>query len=191
MLQVVTVIIAAVELASLIICLTSSPRPDRLSIATNTVSFVAGLAVCQLSFQEHGRAVKPSTLLISYLLASVICNEVLLRSLYLTCRISAGPALLAAEISFKFLLLILESTSKRSYLREPYKDLPIEQTVSDLNRAFLFWVNPLILLGNSKLLTPSDLPTLDETLKSRDLRVRMEKVWDDTGKFSLCLLRCT
>ncbi|KAE9374390.1 putative multidrug resistance protein [Stipitochalara longipes BDJ] len=172
----------SVELVALVLCLTSSPSPDRTSIATNIVSFVAALAVCQLSFFEHGRSVKPSSLLIFYLLASVICGGALLRSFYLIHRNSTTPVVLTAIIGLKSLLLVLESISKQSYLREPYKELPTEQTVSDLNRAFLFWVNDLILLGNSKLLTYSDLPGLDDTLKSRALRLRMEDVWDKTTK---------
>ncbi|RFU34159.1 hypothetical protein B7463_g2169, partial [Scytalidium lignicola] len=175
---VLTVTIATVELATLILCLTSTPRPDGPTIATNVVSLVAALAVCQLSFFEHGRSVKPSNLLIFYMLASVICEGVLLRSFYLNYGNSATAPVLTAAFGLKFLFLICESVNKRSYLREPYKELPIEQTVSDLNRAFLFWVNDLIRLGNSKLLTYSDLPSLDDGLKSRDLRVRMEETWD-------------
>jgi ATP-binding cassette subfamily C (CFTR/MRP) protein 1 len=186
-LQVLTILIAAVELATLILCLKSSPRPDGASIATNVVSFVAALAVCQLSFLEHGRSVKPSTLLVFYLLASVICEGILLRSFYLIYGNSAAPAVLTAKVGLKFLLLILESISKRSYLREPYKELPTEQTVSDLNRAFLFWVNNLILLGNSKLLTSSDLPILDEKLNSRALRIRMEDVWSKASEYQISI----
>jgi len=89
---------------------------------------------------------------------------------------------LAAAFGLKFLFLILETINKRSYLREPYKELPVEQTVSELNRSFLFWVNDLILLGNSKLLTYPDLPSLHDGLKSRDLRVRMEDAWDKTSE---------
>ncbi len=182
-----TILIAAVELATLILCLKSSPRPDGTSIAINVVSFVAALAVCQLSFLEHGRSVKPSTLLVFYLLASVICEGIFLRSFYLIYGNSAAPAVLTAKVGLKFLLLILESISKRSYLREPYKELPTEQTVSDLNRAFLFWVNNLILLGNSKQLTSSDLPILDEKLKSIALRVRMEDVWSKTSEYQISI----
>lgn len=174
-----TLAIAAVELAALVLCLTSTPRPDVSTVATNVVSFVASLVVCQLSFFEHGRAVKPSTLLISYLLACVICQVVLLRSLYLQFGSSITPAI-TAILGLKVLLLIVESISKGAYLREPYNHLPVEQTVSDLNRAFLFWVNSLILYGNSNLLTFSDLPSLDEPLRSRDIRVRMGKVWEKT-----------
>jgi ATP-binding cassette, subfamily C (CFTR/MRP), member 1 len=182
-LPVLTIVIASVELAALVLSSTFTPRPDGLSIATNVISFVAALAVCPLSFFEHGRTVKPSTLLIFYLLASVICKGVLLRSFYLEYANSAIPAVLTIEVGLKFLFLILESTSKRSYLRKPYRELPVEQTVSVLNQAFLFWVNDLILLGNSKLLTYSDLPSLNDGLKSRDLRARMEDAWNKTSEY--------
>jgi hypothetical protein len=121
-------------------------------------------------------------LLIFYLLASVICEGVLLQSFYLDHGSSTTPPVLTTVLGLKFLLLILESINKRPFLRQPYKDLPVEQTVSDINRAFLFWVNDLILLGNSKLLAYSDLPSLDDGLRSRDLRVRMEDMWDKTSE---------
>ena len=182
-----TAAITGVELAALLLCLTSTPRPDGASIAVNVIFFMAALAVCQLSFFEHGRSVKPSTLLILYLLASVICEGVFLRSIYLNHGNSFTPAIHAAAFGLKLLLLVLESRNKRNYLRGPYKELPVEQTGSDLNRAFLVWVNNLILLGNSKLLTYPDLPCLDDGLKSRSLRVRMEEVWDKTGKHAIYL----
>lgn len=181
-LLVLTIAIASVELAALVLSSTFTPRPDGLLIATNVISFVAALAVCPLSFFEHGRTVKPSTLLIFYLLASVICNGILLQSSYLQYANTTVLPILILKVGLKFLFLIVESTSKRSYLREPYRELPVEQTVSVLNRAFLFWVNDLILLGSSKLLTYSDLPSLDDGLKSRDLRARMEDAWDKTSK---------
>lgn len=182
-LQTLTAAIAVAELAALVLCLIFTPRPDGPSITANVVSLVAALAVCQLSFFEHGRSVKPSTLLIFYLLASVICEGVLLGSFYLNHGNHAAPLVLIVAFGFKFLLLILESINKRSYLREPYKELPVEQTVSDLNRTFLFWVNDLILLGNSKLLTYHDLPGLNDGLKSGDLRMRMGDAWDKTSKY--------
>lgn len=187
--QVLTVAIAAVELAGLVICLTATTRPDGASLATNVVCFVAALAVCQLSFLEHGRSIKPSTLLLFYLLASVIFEGVLLRSFYLDHENSTNPATLTTSFVLKLLFLVVESINKQSYLREPFKGLPVEQTVSDLNRAFLFWVNSLILLGNRKLLTREDLPSLDAGLESRDLRLRIEPAWEKNSKHteSSCL----
>ncbi|KAG9247609.1 putative multidrug resistance protein [Calycina marina] len=84
--------------------------------------------------------------------------------------------------ALKVILLIFESRTKRTYLRDPYKDLPVEQTVSDLNRAFLVWVTDLIKFGNSTLLTNDDLPELDEKLSSRGVRLRMEDIWAQTAR---------
>lgn len=181
-LQLLTVAIAAVELAALVLCLTSTPRPNGPSIAAHVVSFVAALSLCQLSILEHGRSVKPSALLIFYLLASAICEGIVMPSFYLNHGNSAAAPVCTVAFCLRFLLLILETINKRSYLREPYTEWPVEQTVSDLNRAFLFWVNDLILSGNSKLLTSPDLPSLDDGLKSRDLRVRMDDAWGKTGE---------
>jgi ATP-binding cassette subfamily C (CFTR/MRP) protein 1 len=181
---VLTVAIAAVQLAALVVCLTSS-TPDVTYIAASVVSFVAALAVCQLSFLEHGRSVKPSTLLVFYLLASVLCEGFLLRPLYIDHGNSVAVPVLTAAFGLKFLFLIVESINKRSYLREPYNELSVEQTVSDLSRVFLFWINDLILLGNSKLLTVSDLPALDDSLKSRGARLRMEDIWEKTSEYCI------
>jgi len=147
------------------------------------VAFVASLAICVVSFLEHGRSVKPSTLLTLYLLAAVCCEVLLLPSLYRYYGGTAMPPILTAAVGLKFILLVIESLSKRSYLREPYQGLPVEQTVSVLSRATLFWANDIILLGNSKLLSVSDLPELDDALRSKDLRTRMEAAWDKTGKY--------
>jgi len=177
-----TIAIASLHLAALVISLVSPRHPDGSTTSVHVVSFVTALAVCQLSFFEHGRSVKPSTLLIFYLLATVICEGVLLQSLYFDHRASVILPILTAELGLNFAFLILESTNKRSYLREPYKQLAIGEVVSDLNRAFIFWVNDLIILGNSKLLTYSDLPRLDESLNSEQIRQSIEVAWNKTPK---------
>lgn len=163
--------------------LTTKPQPDTTIIAANIVTFVASLAVCQLSFFEHGRSVKPSTLLTFYFLVSILCDGVNLFSIYRHDGQSTIAALLTAAAGLKFILLVLESFNKRSYLREPYKNIPIEQSVSVLSRIFLFWVNDEILKGNAKLLSISDMPDLDEPLRSRGLRTRMEAAWEKTCKY--------
>ncbi|KAK6212798.1 hypothetical protein LQW54_004887 [Pestalotiopsis sp. IQ-011] len=97
-------------------------------------------------------------------------------------KFGTSTILATTSLVLRLVLLILESRTKRGYLRDPYKALPTEQTVSNLNRAFLFWVNDVILLGNYKLLLYHDLPALDDKLESRRLRVRMEGLWGKTGK---------
>lgn len=179
---VIAIAIAATQLAILVLGLVIRPRSDENTITANVVTFVASLTVCLLSFWEHGRSVKPSTLLTLYLVASIICDSINLASIYQGHAETRTLALLTASSGLKVILLILECLNKRSYLREPYKTLPLEQTIADLNRVFLFWMNGQIWQGHIKLLSVADLPTLDHDIKSRGLRTRMIEAWDKTAK---------
>jgi ATP-binding cassette, subfamily C (CFTR/MRP), member 1 len=134
-----------------------------------------------LSFLEHGRSVKPSTLITFYLVASIICDSINLATVYERQAETRILALLTASSGLKVILLVLETLNKRSYLREPYKILPLEETVSDLNRIFLFWMNGQIWKGHKKLLSVADLPELDEHMKSIGLRATAVQVWEKSG----------
>ncbi|KAK6065312.1 hypothetical protein SCUP515_11294 [Seiridium cupressi] len=183
-----TVASAAINLAALVLSLKSRSLPNAESIAASVVVFVASLAVCHLSFLEHGRSVKPSISLISYLLVSLVCDAFNLSSIYQRHGSSAPTVLLTVASGLNFVQLMIQSLNKRSYLREPYRHLPTEQVVSDLNRLFLFWANAEILKSNSKLLTVADLPDLDHALRSRDLRTRMEVAWETCRYHHILLL---
>ncbi|KAI4597331.1 hypothetical protein KJ359_004437 [Pestalotiopsis sp. 9143b] len=100
-------------------------------------------------------------------------------------KFGTSTILATTSLVLRLVLLILESRTKQGYLRDPYKALPTEQTVSNLNRAFLFWVNDVILLGNYKLLLYHDLPALDDKLQSRRLRIQVEGLWGKIGKSDL------
>lgn len=182
-LQILTIAIAAVQLGVLLEYLTSAAGSDGLLVAIDAVQFAAALAICPLSFFVHGRSIRPSTSLALYLLVSALGEGVQLSSAHHSHSKSGASTILAAtSLILRLVLLILESRTKRGYLRDPYKELPTEQTVSNLNRAFLFWVNDIILLGNYKLLLYHDLPALDDKLESRRLRVQMEGLWGRHGK---------
>jgi ATP-binding cassette, subfamily C (CFTR/MRP), member 1 len=115
----------------------------------------------------------------------LIEGAILLRSNPLHHGETGIMAVFTATFGVKLLLLIIELRSKRGYLREPYRGLSVEQTSSVLGRAFLIWVNDFIFLGSTKLLNRSDLPALDDKLQSRSLRLRMEEIWDRTGRYAL------
>jgi len=174
--------IAATELAALVLHTTLALHPAGIIFVAYAIHLVAALAICYLSFLEHGRSVKPSDLLIIYVLASVVCEGVLLPDVLINRKTSTTLPVEIAALGLKVLLLVLESISKQSYLRPPYKELPVEQTAGAINDAFLCWMNRLIILGHSKLLSNADLPGLNDGLKSRDLRARMENVWGKTGE---------
>lgn len=182
-LQILAIAIAAVQLGVLLEYLTSAAGSDGLLVAIHVVQFVAALAICPLSFFVHGRSIRPSTSFALYLLVSALGEGVQPSAAYHSHGKSGTSTILATtSLVLRLVLFILESRTKRGYLRDPYKELPTEQTVSNLNRAFLFWVNDIIMLGNYKLLLYHDLPALDDKVESRRLRVQMEGLWGRHGK---------
>lgn len=174
--------LVGLEAAALVFCLDAVKRNEAVIIG-HVVSLLAALALCPLTFLEHGRSIKPSTLLIVYLLPSGLAETVLLLwSNPLDQSETAVAAVLIARPCVRLLLLIIELWNKRSYLRQPYRDLSVEQTTSVLGRALLTWINGFILLGSTRILSPSDLPAVDDELQSRRLRLRMEAIWNNTGR---------
>ncbi|CEJ87424.1 hypothetical protein VHEMI04411 [[Torrubiella] hemipterigena] len=169
--------IAVLELVILVVYLQSTVARDDTAIGIHVAVVVASLFVCVLSFFEHGRSVTPSTILILYLFASIACQSLQLQQNGLD-----NLEILYADLVLRFALLIMELSSKSAYLRHPYSELSPEQTTSSVSRAFLFWLNDLILLGNSKLLSRADLPRLDDGLRSSPLRERMEDMWFNAAK---------
>lgn len=177
-LQIITTAIAVVELAALILWLKSTKTQRGVAVLVHACRIMASLSLCVLSFFEHGRSITPSTVLMIYLFASIICQPLELQQNW-----SANLSTFCIGLGLKLVLLVTESRSKSSYLRKPYSELPPEQTCNSINRAFLFWINTLIMLGNSKALAQSDLPHLDDGLRSRQLRERMEESWFQASKY--------
>lgn len=114
-----------------------------------------------------------------YLAASTTCQSLQLQQQHSNVVLLGT---LCWSVGLQILLLIVESRSKYGYLRQPYSELPLEQTSSRIGRAFMLWMNNLIWLGNCKTLTQADLPPLDDDLESKHLRGRMEDMWHQTSE---------
>jgi ATP-binding cassette subfamily C (CFTR/MRP) protein 1 len=148
------------------------------AVPAAALSFLAAIAVFLLSVIEHSRAVRPSTSLILYLLATVTTDAVQARTLFLRHENSTLACLSAVLIGLKLCLLLLEAKSKRRFLRSPYRAYPPEATSSIINRSFFWWLNPIFALGLRRILTLDDLFSIDEKLSSRLLRSQMKISWN-------------
>jgi ATP-binding cassette subfamily C (CFTR/MRP) protein 1 len=132
-----------------------------------------------LSYLEHTRSVRPSTLLEVYLLVSLLLNIPQARTLFLRHN---GPtaiaAIFVATIGAMLIVWILEARNKTTDLKEPYKEYPPEATHGVWNRTFFLWLNPLFVKGFKKLLSLDDLWQTLPDLSSEKLRDEMQAVWD-------------
>lgn len=160
-------------------CLSPSIRTST-SVPSATLSLIVAITMMGLLYFETDKATTPSTLLIIYLLFSVLFDAAQIRTLWLA-HYTSIAAVQTASIAVRTCLLVLESQSKASYLRLPYRDYPPEAQSGILNTSFVWWLNQLFIKGFRKLMTTSDLFALHPKLSSEILGKRLKKYWNNYG----------
>ena len=177
--KVAYVTLAGAQLALLI--LWADPAASRTKATTTAVSLslIGALVFCGLSYSEHRRSVKPSTLLSGYLLFSTLFDVSRTRTLWLRGYDLPLVIVFTGATAIKFFILVLETVEKRSILRPGYCQYPPEATSGIINRSFFWWLNPLLLTGFFKNLAVNDLFTLDEQLVSENLQDSLQSGWHE------------
>lgn len=145
--------------------------------------FFATVAVCVVSFLEHGRNVRPSGLLTAFLAASIFSDIVQAGLLYVAWNLCNPVGLPLAGFMAKCVLLVLESQTKNGILRKPYDELGPEDTSGVFGLVFFWWVNRLLWTGSSKILSTEDLPKMETSFDALRIREEMQAQWDKRSKY--------
>ncbi|TLD19247.1 hypothetical protein PspLS_09793 [Pyricularia sp. CBS 133598] len=148
------------------------------TIPSAALTFVSSVAYAILSWLEHGRSIRPSSCLSAYLGVSILFDCARARTLWMLGDSRTIPAVFTASLAIRAIMLILESTEKRSILLPELKGCSHEVTSGPLNRGVFFWLSTLFLRGYSKVLSLNDLYPLDEAMVSEVLYGRLAEVWD-------------
>lgn len=175
-------LLAGLQLALLILWTTNPTIRVSTSVPSAILSFIGALAIYPLSYLEHTRSVRPSTLLEVYLIASLLFNIAQARTLFLRHNDLSVAAVFTASIGATLLLWILEARNKTKHLKHPYKEYPPEATRGVWNRTFFWWLNSLFVRGFKKILTMDDLYEIPPSLSSERLRDEMQTVWERQSK---------
>lgn len=141
-----------------------------------------------LSYIEHERSVRPSSILNTYLLISLLFDVVQVRTLWLLQGVQNIAAVFTAAMSLKTLLLFLEAHDKALYLRRPFSMSPPETTNGIFSQTLFWWINPLLWKGFRSILDVHDLFVLDSELSSEFLHRSLWKRWvtqNDVHQYSL------
>lgn len=154
-------------------------------------NLVGSLGVVVLSYFEHRRSIRPSDILVLYLLATILVD-----SLHLWFGL-AYPASngsvdrlitqrLMLNILFRGVQLFVESSRKDALLVGTRSRLAPEETAGILQRTFFSWVNSVLKRGASGLLQDDDFRVTDSQLSTRKLRGFVIKSWKARGKVFIC-----
>lgn len=130
-----------------------------------------------LSYLEHERTVRPSTVLCVYLLLSILFDAAQCRTLWLLHAQQPAqqrallPALFTAQLANKVLMLLVECLGKTRYLMGPWQALKRcpEAVANVFSRCSFWWLNDLLTRGFSATLDLDTLYETDEALRSSKL----------------------
>jgi hypothetical protein len=158
------------------------PGADRTlaSIASNAVLCAGALFLAALSYAEHTRSVRPSFILNTYLLCSLLFDVARARTLWLRYVDTYNEVIAivtTVAVGAKLLLVLLEAVEKRNILKTEFAGYPPEATAGFYNRALFWWLNPLFRIGYSNVLSVKDLFILDKVLSSERLLAMFEERW--------------
>ncbi|KAK1973563.1 LOW QUALITY PROTEIN: ABC transporter [Colletotrichum cereale] len=161
-------IYVALKLANLIFIVTTKTYIRALPITSFGMSFVAGLSMLGLSFLEHSRSSRPSFIIETFLIFTILLDVTLARSLLLSARTSdemITAQLFISATAWKIILIPLESWQKRLWLRswDPKEHSP-EETSGLLSLTTFSWLLSLLTAGYKNVLALPDLFPLDKTL---------------------------
>lgn len=138
------------------------------------------LLLAVLSYAEHTRSVRPSFILNSYLLCSLLFDAARVRTLWLRFADTFNEVIAlvtTVAVGAKCLLVLLEAVEKRSILKTEFAGYPPEATAGFYNRSLFWWLNPLFRVGYSNILSVRDLFVLDKELSSERLLALFEERW--------------
>lgn len=153
------------------------------SIPVSILNLVISVQLVALSYFEHSRSVKPSTLLVGYLLFSWILDVAQLRTLYLLGQLSGIAALFSASWGLRLVMLVVESHEKVPCLRLEHQNLSPETTSGIVNRSFLWWLNKIFRIGSRGIISEDDLFELEPNLAAENVGGKIKDAWEKRCMF--------
>jgi hypothetical protein len=159
------------------------------AVGAATLALVDTVAFCFLSYIEHGKNIRPSTVLSTYLFFSLLFDIVHVRTLWLIGQDTNEARIFTTSVVLKACMLCLEVKEKGDYLSGDDKFRSPEELSSILSQGVYYWLNQIVSQGYRKILSLEDLYPLDDQLSAQNLQLRFSKTWD-TCEFSIVSVCC-
>jgi len=160
-----------------VIEVSQSSLRTRASLAAALLALVASLGLCILSYVEHTRNIRPSSIINAYLLLTLPFDAAELRTRWLRGHNPAGNGVASAILAAKLMVLISEAIEKRKLLLTAFTHPSPEATSGLYSRGLFWWLNPLFQLGFRNVVNDDDLFAADDDLRSKSLEIRFSRRW--------------
>lgn len=151
----------------------------RLTLLCHALTIIVYGLLLSVSYLEHLRSVRPSTLLSVYIGTSILLDAARVRTLFFIPENEIIAGLFLAGFTVKILIFIFEVSEKRRLLRSKWQDASPEETSGAINRALFIWLNHIFLQGFRTLLTVDALTPLDSDLLEASKPSKLVKRWEE------------
>ncbi|KAI0126998.1 ABC transporter [Xylariales sp. AK1849] len=148
-----------------------------VSLTADSLTIFGIFGVVWLSYMDHQRSLRPSTLLSLYLSMLVILDIARVRTLWLIGSARGEAAAMTVILILTVAALLLESTEKRSSVTEQKRFGAPEEYSGFWTRTAFAWLVATFRAGYSKVIVLDDLPILDTRLRSNVLRENIVNTW--------------
>jgi ATP-binding cassette subfamily C (CFTR/MRP) protein 1 len=174
--KVILAIFSILQIVNVIEVSQSSLRTPA-SLAATLLTLGSALGLLILSYIEHTRNIRPSSIINAYLLLTLPFDAAQLSTRWLRSGDLAENRIASGILAVKVMVLITEAMEKRRLLSAPYNTLSPEATSGLLSRGFFWWLVPLFRLGFRNVVFEDDLFAADEDLLSHSLEKRFSRHW--------------
>ncbi|KJR86312.1 ABC transporter [Sporothrix schenckii 1099-18] len=197
--------LAGLQLGLLILSASQPGKFKALLSASSALGLLSSICIFILSHAEHTRSPRPSILLSSYLVLSVLFDITLARTFWMAREDSLAGAgsrvslvvagydlnsaetvfcrLFSAALAFRVVLLLLESVQKKSIFRPDAgwkaEEHSPEETSGLFGLGAYAWLNTIFLKGYNTVLTIDDLFALDYSMSTQRLEAKLAKYAND------------
>ncbi|KAJ6439743.1 protein related to tpa inducible protein [Purpureocillium lavendulum] len=172
-------VFAAVQLCLLVVSAAENLATSRgLVIASTALVFAASVSAIPLSYLEHERAVRPSTVLSVYVLATLLFDIAQARTAWLVV-INPYDGIIAklftCSLAAKLAILCLEAIPKTRWITWDAEQHSPEESTNIFSLGVYFWLNQLLLRGYRVVLGIENLYPLDVAMSASTLHSRLEQ----------------
>lgn len=172
------------QIVLLVLYCIRNTKNTRTAIPSIVLYNVVAVFLCILSYQEHIKSIRPSSILNLYLLCTLLFDGVQIRTIWLIDDNAGISGVFTASLALKLCMLFLEAREKNQLLSYDNRKHSPEEKSSIFNRAVFWWLKDLLLRGRRKILALEDLYPLNTELSTGDLLPKFQAAWEK-GKFVL------
>ncbi|KAG6119070.1 hypothetical protein E4U13_007997 [Claviceps humidiphila] len=156
----------------------------RLTIPVTTTVIASFIWLLYVSYLEHVRSVRPSTILCLYFGISSLLDLASSRTSFFIPGYDVVAPIHLSSYFVKLVILSTEVVEKRKLLMWHCKNVSPEALASFYNRVFFVWLNGLLLKGYRTSLTLDTLTPLDQDILGASRPDSLLDIWERANKRS-------